>query len=172
MDDSRKQIIIKEIGYWKKTRLLPEHYCDFLLALYTEGNSLPETNTISKSRQNLLFWLAIIPLIMFLLYFTELSFTLQMVSAVILIFFGIWLTIYLSKKELLFEIPLIVSALFLLFISVEMTLEHFPDNMFSLYGVLVGNCLLWLFSGWKFRQIYFIISGILGCLLIVLSILI
>ena len=37
MDENRKQIIIKEIGYWKNNKLLPEQYCDFLLALYTEG---------------------------------------------------------------------------------------------------------------------------------------
>ena len=33
MDETRKQIIINEIHYWKKNHLLPEQYCDFLLAL-------------------------------------------------------------------------------------------------------------------------------------------
>ena len=43
----RKQIIINEIIYWKKNRMLPEHYCDFLLALYTKGNGLQDQ---SKNR--------------------------------------------------------------------------------------------------------------------------
>ena len=37
MNESRKQIIINEIGYWKKNQILPEQYCDFLLALYTKA---------------------------------------------------------------------------------------------------------------------------------------
>lgn len=37
MDQQRKAAIIHEIKYWKDNHLLPEHYCDFLLALYTEG---------------------------------------------------------------------------------------------------------------------------------------
>ncbi len=40
MDETRKQIIINEIEYWKEHHLLPEQYCDFLLALYTEGNGI------------------------------------------------------------------------------------------------------------------------------------
>jgi hypothetical protein len=38
MTNEKKKIIIQEIYYWKNSRLLPETYCDFLLALYTEGN--------------------------------------------------------------------------------------------------------------------------------------
>lgn len=37
MDEARKETVIKEINYWKTHQLLPEHYCDYLLALYTEG---------------------------------------------------------------------------------------------------------------------------------------
>ncbi|SEN55813.1 hypothetical protein SAMN04488134_101355 [Amphibacillus marinus] len=38
MDKQRKITIINEIHYWRENRLLPSHYCDFLLALYTEGS--------------------------------------------------------------------------------------------------------------------------------------
>lgn len=37
MEDQRKKIIVKEIEHWRKNHLLPEHYCIFLLNLYTEG---------------------------------------------------------------------------------------------------------------------------------------
>ncbi|MEM5592255.1 hypothetical protein AAHH67_11950 [Niallia circulans] len=47
MQDQRKTIIVKEIAYWKENKMLPEHYCDYLLTLYTEGNGVEE-NTISK----------------------------------------------------------------------------------------------------------------------------
>jgi hypothetical protein len=169
MDENRKQIIIKEIGYWKNNKLLPEHYCDFLIALYTEGTGLQEINNSSKFRKKNLLWLLIIPVIVFTLYFTELSLILQMVFFIILILLGIYLISYFTRNGFLFQIPLILSALLLLFVSVEMTLTYFPDRLSILYSILILNCLLWLVSGWKFKQIYFTISGILGLLLMVFS---
>lgn len=38
MNAQRKKIIMAEINYWKQNKLLPEHYCDFLLTLYTQGD--------------------------------------------------------------------------------------------------------------------------------------
>ncbi|MCQ6273650.1 hypothetical protein JMM81_01500 [Bacillus sp. V3B] len=166
MNESRKQIIIKEIVNWKENHLLPEHYCDFLLALYTEGNGLQEKNNVFKRKYLFLLFL-FIPVIMFLLYFTELSLILQMVFSSTLIFIGIYLVFLFLKKGLLFQIPLIVSAFILLFVSVKITLNLFPENYISLYVVLGLNCFLWLASGWKLKQLYFTISGILGLLLVV-----
>ena len=57
MNESRKQIIINEIIYWKKNRMLPEHYCDFLLALYTKGNGLQDQSQKSRLRKNILLLL-------------------------------------------------------------------------------------------------------------------
>ncbi|MCG7345110.1 hypothetical protein MHZ92_13270 [Sporosarcina sp. ACRSL] len=38
MNVQRKKIIMAEINYWKQNKLLPEHYCDFLITLYTQGD--------------------------------------------------------------------------------------------------------------------------------------
>ncbi|WP_338451587.1 hypothetical protein R4Z09_06825 [Niallia oryzisoli] len=162
MQESRKQIIINEITYWKKNRLLPEHYCDFLLALYTEGNGAQEKNKKSQWFKKELLLLLFIPIIMVLFYFTELSLILQLVFAIILILIGIYLIFYFRKTGLLFQIPLIVTALILLFVSVKITLTLFPDTLIVLYTVLGFNCILWLAGGWKFKQLHFTLSGILG----------
>ncbi len=37
MNDRKKTLIISEIKYWKQNKLLPAHYCDFLIALYAQG---------------------------------------------------------------------------------------------------------------------------------------
>src|SRR6478735_8070828 len=98
MDENRKQIIIKEIGYWKNNKLLPEQYCNFLLALYTEGTGINETNQGSKNpknRKKVFVWLLLIPIIVFIVYFTELSLILQIVFAIVFILIGIYLTFYL-----------------------------------------------------------------------------
>lgn len=47
MDDQRKRIIVTEIENWRKNHLLPEHYCIFLLNLYTEGDR-PATHPAGK----------------------------------------------------------------------------------------------------------------------------
>lgn len=76
MNNSRKQIIVNELLYGKKSRLLPDQYCDYLLALYTEGNQPKETRKEKKGMvlqlMNLIF-LLLIPISVFFIYFTELS---------------------------------------------------------------------------------------------------
>lgn len=169
MQENRKQIIIKEITYWKENRLLPEQYCDFLLALYTEGNGLQDKTVHSSPRKSNLYFLLLIPIGLFLFYFTELSLILQIVLGVISIIIGIYLTAWLAKNGFLFQIPLIITAILLLFMSVELTLTYTSGHPLVLYIVLGANCLLWLFTGLKFRQLYFSISGIAGLLLLVVS---
>lgn len=46
MDDLKRKIIVSEIENWRKNNLLPEHYCIFLLNLYTEGE---QAKPVSKS---------------------------------------------------------------------------------------------------------------------------
>jgi hypothetical protein len=169
MNESRKQIIINEIIYWKKNRMLPEHYCDFLLALYTKGNGLQDQSQKSRLRKNILLLLILIPIGIFLFYFTELSLTLQIVFGLFLIIIGILLTLYSAKRGMLFQIPLIMTVFLLLFVSVQITVIHISDDSFMLYIVLAINCFIWIFTGLKLKQIYFTISGTAGLLLLIFS---
>jgi hypothetical protein len=169
MNESRKQIIINEIMYWKKNRMLPEHYCDFLLALYTKGSGLQNQSEKLRLRKNILLLLILIPIGIFLFYFTELSLTLQIVFGFILIIIGILLTFYSVKRRMLFQIPLIITAFLVLFISVQITLIHTSGDSFMLYIVLAINCFIWIFTGLKLKQIYFTISGTAGLILLIFS---
>ena len=38
MDEQRRQIIIKEIDFWKKNNMLPTQYCDYLSTIYSKDN--------------------------------------------------------------------------------------------------------------------------------------
>ena len=50
MNIQRKKIVISEITYWKKSKLLPEHYCDFLISLYSNGYEIDGNEAdLSKS---------------------------------------------------------------------------------------------------------------------------
>lgn len=173
MNENRKSIIVKEILYWKESRMLPEQYCDYLLALYTEGNRPKEIRKESTKKQrihiNYLF-LMLIPIAVFLLYFTELSFILQTALLSILIVLTLGASIYFSKKGINYQIPLIASALLLLLISVEVASSVFVNNVLVLYITLFFNCLIWALCGWRLKLIYFLISGCLGIILIIVSI--
>ncbi|TKC19940.1 hypothetical protein [Robertmurraya kyonggiensis] len=170
MDENRKKIIINEILYWKQNKMLPEQYCDYLLALYTEGNQPTEQG---KSKAKLgkynLLPLLLIPVFVFLLYFTELSFDLQMGLSSIILLCGVALTVYFFKKGMAFQISLVISALLLLLISVEWIVHFFPEGIIILYAVLIGNCLLWLLAGKKLKLMYFLLSGYVGMGLLVIS---
>ncbi|MBY0122318.1 hypothetical protein [Bacillus sp. S/N-304-OC-R1] len=174
MNETRKKIIINEIITWKNNRMLPEQYCNYLLALYTEGNSPEEINEPSKSKKkywkNHFLFLLLIPVTVFLIHFTELSITLQITFSILFVFAGILFTYYFSKKGILLQIPLIASALILLLSSVEFISKLFPGSLMFLYINVIVNCLLWLFTGWKFKFLSFSISGALGLLLIIISI--
>ncbi len=169
MQENRKQIIINEILYWKKNRLLPDQYCDFLLALYTEGKGLNHQPRKSKSWKINALYLLFVPVGLFLLYFTELSLTLQIVFSVFFITVGIFVTFILAKKDLLFQVPLILTAILLLFSSVQVALTY-TSSLVTFYIVIAINCLIWLITGLKFKQLYFSISGIAGLLLLIIAI--
>lgn len=42
MNDERKTTIIKEIEHWRRSKLLPDQYCDFLLNLYADPDDRPK----------------------------------------------------------------------------------------------------------------------------------
>lgn len=53
-----KEIILSEIEYWRKNRLLPAAYCDFLTRLYSEGtDSSVSTKASHKTRWGRIGWL-------------------------------------------------------------------------------------------------------------------
>lgn len=174
MNETRKKIIVNEILTWKNNRMLPEQYCNYLLALYTEGNNEEEDNASIKTKKkywkNHYLFLFLIPLAVFLIHFTELSITLQIAFSILFVFLGIFFTYYFFRKGILLQIPLIASALITILSSVEFISKLFPGNLILLYGNVIVNCLLWLFTGWKLKFLPFTISGVLGLLLILISI--
>ncbi len=173
MNGTRKKIIINEISQWKKNHLLPEHYCDFLLALYTEGNQqeeLKKEKKIQRIWKNQYLFLFLIPISLFFIHFTELPINLQMTFATIFVLAGIIYAIYYSRKGILLQLPLIASALILLFSSVEFVSRLHSENPIFLYFTLVINCVLWLVTGWRLKLLSFTISGVLGMILLLIYI--
>jgi hypothetical protein len=173
MSENRKEIIVKEIYYWKESKLLPEQYCNFLLALYTEGDQV-NRKKVGKGSNKRKFFLAYTPLLMIpigiFIYFTELSFFLQMALYALLLLFGFGASFYFFRKTIDFIVPMISTALLALLCSVDLVTYFFPDNHASLYAIIILNCLAWFIIGKKAKLLYFSISSILGLLLLIGSI--
>jgi hypothetical protein len=86
MNLEKRKTIVAEIEHWRKSRLLPEHYCDFLLNLYMDegqekSKSVMGLSSSSVKNSSGKLWLTIfgiIGLISFLgLHFTSFHFWMQ-----------------------------------------------------------------------------------------------
>lgn len=179
MANSKKKIILNEILFWKQNKLLPDQYCDFLMTLYSEGNEIELEEDIShkksiiakekRNRLKLLLFLGILSVVSLAALFlvSELTWLVAIVVGAIAIILMVMAYRFAKKKEMLAPILHIASALLLFGISVKISKEYFFENQIVLYALLILNCLLWLFTGYKFKLMYFTISGALGLLVLV-----
>ncbi|MEV5028613.1 hypothetical protein [Paenibacillus sp. LPE1-1-1.1] len=53
MNQDRRQIIVKEIDHWRRSKLLPDQYCDFLMNLYADQDTVhagkQQQHTVGKA---------------------------------------------------------------------------------------------------------------------------
>lgn len=159
--------------------MLPAHYCDFLTALYAQGESdLQLENKQSKSllakekkgkiiQLLLILGLPIITLVMLFVMDTYvwIPFIISSIFAIILLVFTVKLT---RKKKFLIPFLYISNALIILGLSFKVWLSYFSENPFILLGLVASNCLMWLVSGLLLKLPYFTLSGAVGFLLVIL----
>ena len=179
MSLQRKQIIMNEISFWKKNKLLPEHYCDFLLALYAQGENNGDEQTenaskavLAKKQKTKVILYTIVGLLTAILLASLFVASTAIFIPIILVAIAILSFLYraiklVKNKSVMAPLLFVFSALLLLALSFKVWDIYFGDNPLLLIGLIFGNCLLWLFSGLLMKLIYFSISGILGILLII-----
>jgi len=68
MDQGKRQIILAEIEQWRRSRLLPETYCDFLRNLYLEEHTGHPVKPASRAKQSIInsrfrIWMTFIAII-------------------------------------------------------------------------------------------------------------
>lgn len=176
MSVQRKQIILNEIAFWKKNKLLPEHYCDFLTALYAQGEEEERKEKHSeavlakekKNKNSLYLALGFITILLIasLILITTLAFIPIIASGIAICSF-LYIASKLAKtKSVMTPLLFVFSALLLLGISFKVWDVYFFDHPSVLIGLIIANCLLWLFSGLLLKLVYFSVSGIVGIVLI------
>lgn len=53
MEMDKRKIIVEEIEQWRRSKLLPEHYCDFLLNLYLDDPSIRSKSMLGVSSSSI-----------------------------------------------------------------------------------------------------------------------
>ncbi|SDB98680.1 hypothetical protein SAMN05421734_103262 [Pelagirhabdus alkalitolerans] len=183
MDQNRKDTIIREIKYWKDNQLLPDHYCDFLLALYSEGEiEDDETDDVSdkKVRKDvsvfpvlfLMLNLIVVPSVVSLVYFLNvtISFFITLIVITLIIVIGFY---YIGSRihGMSVEYVLGVLLLNLLLISIVIIEQWIPNVWLSLVIVL-GQLLLWLYIGYKRASKLLMAMGVIGILVMLIAVII
>ncbi|MET3290090.1 UNVERIFIED_CONTAM: hypothetical protein ABID98_002660 [Brevibacillus sp. OAP136] len=191
MEDQRKKIIVKEIEHWRKNHLLPEHYCIFLLNLYTEGERAAQAdsqvaagqavggrskntsgyqqgvgwnNTVSWKM--ILFWLVgaavIAGFILLAFHFNDFSFLMQItISSCITLFFYILAHVCRRFSPVFTHVSLLLSFLLLIFGGVYF-LKQIDAATDMLTMFLLAICLLFCLNGLIFRFLYLVYCGFIG----------
>ncbi|NLP51254.1 hypothetical protein [Bacillus sp. RO1] len=172
MNKYRKETIIQEIDYWKRNRLLPEQYCDYLLALYTEGEGVNQTPKGSRKLFSLFFACLIsllVPITFLVIYFTEMPVHLQMLLVTFFVLLSIFGYFIFRKKESYLHIPVFVLALLILILSIKL-LEIVSFQLPLTFAVITFQTLLWFIIGYIKKWYYLNISAIITMVLLVANI--
>jgi hypothetical protein len=173
LKDQRKSIIVNEIRFWKQNQMLPEHYCDFLLALYEQGEHSKKTqktknSILSREGSKFILWqiVLLITTIAALLFITFSStLWVPLILSLVMIAILIGATYYFSTKMMKAPLLYVLLALILLGLSMKIWLLYFKEQPIVLIVIMMIHCVLWIIAGKFLKQVYFVISGITGILI-------
>ncbi|WP_068784933.1 hypothetical protein [Paenibacillus phocaensis] len=161
MDQDKRKIILKEIDHWRRSRLLPEQYCDFLENLYkdqTEGSSSRSGFTLKTLIQqgSLKLWslsFGIISFFFFIVfYFNVFPWGLQIAVALLLSAACYALSAYYRRSKTLFSMSMagLGSLLLLGFGSWIITIQGWPSGIGT--TLLIAFCgFVWLVLGYALQ---------------------
>ena len=172
MNTQRKETIIQEIEYWKRNRLLPDQYCDYLMALYTEGEGVKFSAKGKRKVFSLLFACLIsllVPITFLVIYFTEMPVHLQMLLVTFFVLLSIIGYFVFRKEESFVHIPVFVTALFILIFSIK-SLDVLSFQLPLTFIVITVQTVFWFIIGSIKKWYYLNISAIITLVLFVANI--
>lgn len=172
----RKKIIVDEIKYWKKSHLLPERYCNFLITLYTGGMETGDVKSkqkkVNANQLALLIFttigLAIFGLTFLVIYFTDFSTLMQMTSVLFLSAVMFALGKRVKKHDARFvHLYILMTVLMLFLATIHFVGFIFPDQPGAIMWAVIFTCMAWLVIGKKYNLKYLLFSGAIGLLVVI-----
>lgn len=171
VSQDKRTMIIQEILYWKKNKLLPEHYCDFLLNLYgsdatAASSAISPIQDRAGARKGLTWVLSlgVIAIISIIgIYFNAFPLPMQITSGCIGVSVMLIAGIYLRKRHVpLAYLSLGTGCLLMLWIGEWLLRQHGWDDPLWALGYLIICCAVWLVLGVYLRLTLLQLSGWLG----------
>lgn len=155
MNRDKKEIILNEIDTWRRSRLLPEHYCDFLENLYRDEKSASTqrvSSTNSVSNWNKTTWMISIGIISFIFfigfYFSSFPWPLQ-IAVSLLSCIGLYLVsgAYRDRNDLFSLVLAGLGSILLMGLGGwSIILQNAEQS--SSWAVLILICgIVWLIAG-------------------------
>ncbi|MBC8079462.1 MAG: hypothetical protein H7X86_03900 [Gorillibacterium sp.] len=156
METEKRKIVIHEIEYWRKNRLLPEQYCDFLQNLYQENADNQGKRILGVSAGQIrdakittfILIMSLVGIIFYVgFYFTSFPFPMQMmiIALTVLIFFT-WGVRKRSQQQTTAFLCLWTGALIAPTAGLYFIMELSGEP--SALAVLLGaSALLWIVTG-------------------------
>ncbi|HLR14449.1 MAG TPA: hypothetical protein VK144_01400 [Bacillota bacterium] len=168
MDKKHTEIIVQEIKYWKEHHLLPEESCDFLLALYTQGEqsvSVERKKEYTLQNVSLLMTLfCLIPLSFIITYFTDFYPILQIGIFFLFISFSFWTYFTFKKEHFPYQYIAFLTALILILYTSVFITRMYTQSDFIMKCVILVNFSSWLWLGWRNQLKYVLIIGCIALL--------
>lgn len=172
MDQEKRIIIVKEIEQWRRNKLLPEQYCDFLLNLYrnedTEQNRQPARQAIAESRP--FQWLLLFGIIGMLgyvaLHFSRFSVALQIAVFLFLVIGLFGISVYLRERKPLLSAVVIGIGSFLMLVGGSLWLQKNITAEWGALAVFLALCSgVWIVFGIVSRFPWLHLCGWIGIML-------
>ncbi|WNR46398.1 hypothetical protein [Paenibacillus roseipurpureus] len=172
MDAEKRKIIVREIDHWRRSKLLPAQYCDFLLNLYVDETtekpaSILGVSSTAVTNSSWKIWLSILSIVTALalsaLNFNSFGLPLQIgISALFVI-----ICYFIAKRQ--FErAPLLsfvfcgIASIALLLLGIYIMNQAGIQASTTYVGYLAFCSCIWLFNGLIARMAIFQICGWFG----------
>ncbi|RLL48058.1 hypothetical protein D8M04_01905 [Oceanobacillus piezotolerans] len=166
MSDDRIRTIINEIEFWKSHKLLPERYCDYLLALYTNGEDKGELEKPQPKKwitfMQIGLTVLLLPFSFLVIYFTRFPSFLQLGFLILFLFYAAITYIYFKNREISsHHLSLIIFLSLLLLTSVYAGNIWIPDT-YVIFSIIMLNFVFWFYISSRKHLLYLKISSIIG----------
>lgn len=176
MDEEKRKIIVKEIRHWRNSKLLPEHYCDFLLHLYQNNLEDKEVKTKRSSGfiegvinwKKWMFGFAFaLGIGWFAVHFTSFPFPMQIAAALLAVALCYSLgTLQINRSPLLSYLGFGAGSVLFLLAGIEILKLQGMDEPLPVVIHLGLSSLVWIATGLLARMNLFHFCGWVGLLLI------
>ena len=170
MDKKRREIIVSEISYWEENRLLPAHYCQYLLTLYTEGEGKDRLKKSIHPPKMLVLVIIIFIfglLISLLLHTFSFTFAYKLGVSIGIYFILTGIIFYMRKQTTWYPLYLVLYNIGLFF-SIIIFMSALNYSPLVMVGIAVGFSMFLFLQGFLFKLLSLKIASFV-CLLGILG---